>query len=188
MLFRYLHTSQRSVLLEDRVLACGRATPPTSCSRASSRSGRGDRHRRGRAGHRVDLVVRAGGPDSELYLPKEVLQARSGSLSNHGHMDRPPLTVGGQLGEYVTGAFAALGAVTAWWRAAARGARARRRVHARGDAVHVRHGADRSWRGSRAGAPATFRWVMIPGNEPTRDGRYVGITTVTPRSGGAAAR
>ncbi len=25
----------------------------------------------------------------------------------------------------------------------------------------------------------SFRWVMIPGNEPTGDGRYVGITTVT---------
>ena len=25
----------------------------------------------------------------------------------------------------------------------------------------------------------TARWVMIPGNEPTADGRYVGITTVT---------
>src|SRR5438094_3864739 len=30
--------------------------------------------------------------------------------------------------------------------------------------------------GGRAGA---FRWVMLPGNEPTGDGRYVGITTVT---------
>ena len=47
-----------------------------------------------------------------------MLQARSGSLSAHGHLDRPPLTVGGGLGEYVTGAFAALGAVTAWRRAA----------------------------------------------------------------------
>src|SRR5262249_39380128 len=46
-----------------------------------------------------------GGPDSEQSLPEEVLQARSGSLSNHGHMHRPPLTVGGQLGQYVTGAF-----------------------------------------------------------------------------------
>ena len=32
------------------------------------------------------------------------------------------------------------------------------------------------------------RWVMIPGNEPTGDGRYVGITTVTARSGWRSAR
>ena len=38
-----------------------------------------------------------GGPDSSLTLPEEVLQARSGSLSNHGHMDKSPLTVGGEL-------------------------------------------------------------------------------------------
>ena len=29
------------------------------------------------------------------------------------------------------------------------------------------------------GRGSTFRFVMIPGNEPTGDGRYVGITTVT---------
>ena len=48
-----------------------------------------------------------GGPDDGLDLPEEVLQARSGSLSAHGHAGRPPLTVGGNIGEYVTGAFAA---------------------------------------------------------------------------------
>ncbi|HEV7524081.1 MAG TPA: CoA transferase, partial [Acidimicrobiia bacterium] len=48
-----------------------------------------------------------GGPDDGLDLPEEVLQARSGSLSAHGHMHLPPLTVGGHLGEYVVGAFAA---------------------------------------------------------------------------------
>ena len=62
-----------------------------------------------------------GGPDDGLDLTDEVLQARSGSLSSHGHTDRPPLTVGGQLGEYVTGAFAALGAATAWRRASRTG-------------------------------------------------------------------
>src|SRR5262249_21370646 len=29
------------------------------------------------------------------------------------------------------------------------------------------------------GGMASFRWVMIPGNEPTGDDRFVGITTVT---------
>ena len=66
-------------------------------------------------------AVGHGGPDDGLECTEEVLQARSGSLANHGHADLPPLTVAGNLGEYVTGAFAALGAVTAWWRASRTG-------------------------------------------------------------------
>ena len=38
------------------------------------------------------------------------------------------------------------------------------------------------------GRKASFRWVMIPGNEPTGDGRYVGITTVTAQQWQALAR
>ena len=34
----------------------------------------------------------------------------------------------------------------------------------------------------------SFRWVMIPGNEPTGDDRYVGITTVTEQQWKALAR
>ena len=62
-----------------------------------------------------------GGPDDGLVLTDEVLQARSGSLAGHGHANRPPLTVGGRLGEFVTGAYAALGAATAWHRASRTG-------------------------------------------------------------------
>ncbi|MFM8972114.1 MAG: CoA transferase, partial [Actinomycetota bacterium] len=62
-----------------------------------------------------------GGPDDGLHLTEEVLQARSGSLAAHGHSHLPPLTVGGRLGEYIVGAFAALGGVTAWSRAARTG-------------------------------------------------------------------
>ena len=47
-----------------------------------------------------------GGPDDGMVLTDEVLQARSGSLAAHGHAHLPPLTVAGNLGEYVTGAFA----------------------------------------------------------------------------------
>ena len=38
------------------------------------------------------------------------------------------------------------------------------------------------------GRLGSFRWVMIPGNEPTGDGRYVGITTVTAQQWQALAR
>jgi crotonobetainyl-CoA:carnitine CoA-transferase CaiB-like acyl-CoA transferase len=124
-------------------------------------------------------AVGHGGPDDGLDLPEHVLQARSGSLSAHGHPHLPPLTVGGSLGEYVTGAYAALGAATAWWRASRTGRpevvdvsmlEAMQLTFVTVPTVMSRF---------PGGRRTTIRWVMIPGNEPTADGRYVGITTVT---------
>jgi len=124
-------------------------------------------------------AVGHGGPDDGLDLPEEVLQARSGSLSAHGHMNMPPLTVGGRLGEYITGAFAALGAATAWSRASRTGLpevvdasllEAMQLTYVTVPTLMAR------FPGGRRNA---FRWVMIPGNEPTADGRFVGITTIT---------
>jgi crotonobetainyl-CoA:carnitine CoA-transferase CaiB-like acyl-CoA transferase len=108
-----------------------------------------------------------------------VLQARSGSLSAHGHAHLPPLTVGGRLGEYVTGAFAALGAATAWRRAS-------RTCVPESVDVSMLEAMQLTFVTvptlmSRfpGGSLRTVRWVMIPGNEPTGDDRFVGITTVT---------
>ena len=51
-------------------------------------------------------------PTTASSSPKRCSRRAVGqSSSSHGHPNRPPLTVGGELGEYVTGAFAALGAV-----------------------------------------------------------------------------
>lgn len=120
-----------------------------------------------------------GGPDDGLDLPEAVLQARSGSLSNHGHAHLAPLTVGGRLGEYVTGAFAALGAATAW-------ARASRTCVAEHVDVSMLEAMQMTFVTTPTvmarfpgGRMTAFRWVMLPGNEPTGDDRYVGITTVT---------
>jgi crotonobetainyl-CoA:carnitine CoA-transferase CaiB-like acyl-CoA transferase len=129
-----------------------------------------------------------GGPDDGLDLPEEVLQARSGSLSSHGHMNLPPLTVGGHLGEYIVGAFAALGAVTAWRRAS------RTRVAETVDAsmleaIQLTYVTTPTLMARfPGGRKQSFRWVMIPGNEPTGDDRYVGITTVTVQQWQALAR
>jgi crotonobetainyl-CoA:carnitine CoA-transferase CaiB-like acyl-CoA transferase len=124
-------------------------------------------------------AVGHGGPDDGLALTDEVLQARSGSLAGHGHADRPPLTVGGRLGEYVTGAYAALGAVTAWRRASRTGTPEVVDVSML-EAIQMTFVTTPTlmarFPGGRMGS---FRWVMIPGNEPTSDGRFVGITTVT---------
>lgn len=120
-----------------------------------------------------------GGPDDGLALTEEVLQARSGSLAAHGHAHLPPLTVGGRLGEYIVGAFAALGGVTAWSRASRTGEP--ETVDASMfEAIQMTYVTHPTLMARfPGGRMLAFRWVMIPGNEATRDGRYVGITTVT---------
>ena len=129
-----------------------------------------------------------GGPDDGLELTDEVLQARSGSLANHGHMNRPPLTVGGRLGEFVTGVYAALGAATAWRRASRTGVAEVVDVSML-EALQLTFTITPTlmayFPGGRVGS---FRFVMIPGNEPTGDGRFVGITTVTEQQWKSLAR
>lgn len=180
VLFRYLHTSQRSVVVEGelRLRAWVDAADVVIESFVP--------------GHAEELGIVGvapvtvsissfgrGGPDSEHSLPEDVLQARSGSLSNHGHMHRPPLTVGGELGQYVTGAFAALGAVTAWWRASRTGEREHVDVSMLEAMQYTLVTVPTLMARFPGGRAGTFRWVMLPGNEPAGDGRYVGITTVT---------
>ena len=129
-----------------------------------------------------------GGPDDGLDLPEEVLQARSGSLSAHGHAHLPPLTVGGRLGEYIVGTFAALGAATAWWRASRTGV-AERVDASMLEAIQLTYVTTPTLMARFPGGRAqSFRWVMIPGNEPAGDGRFVGITTVTVQQWQALAR
>ena len=129
-----------------------------------------------------------GGPDDGMVLTDEVLQARSGSLAGHGHGNRPPLPVGGRLGEFVTGAYAALGTATAWRRASRTGAPEVVDVSML-EAIQMTFVTTPTlmarFPGGRLGS---FRWVMIPGNEPTSDGRFVGITTVTEQQWKSLAR
>ena len=121
----------------------------------------------------------AGGPDSGVELPEQVLQARSGALSTHGHLTETPLTVAGDLGEYVTGAFAALGAATAWYRASRTGVRETVDVSMLESMLLTLSTVPTLMARFPGGRTANFRFVMIPGNEPCADGNYVGITTVT---------
>jgi crotonobetainyl-CoA:carnitine CoA-transferase CaiB-like acyl-CoA transferase len=135
-----------------------------------------------RAGPLVRVAISAfgaGGPDSALDLPEPVLQARSGCLATHGHMTAAPLTVAGELGEYVTGAFAALGAATAWYRASRTGGAETVDV-SKLEAMSVTLSTVPTLMARfPGGRTANFRFVMIPGNEPCGDGNYCGITTVT---------
>ncbi len=121
----------------------------------------------------------AGGPDSGVEMPEPVLQGRSGALSTHGHLTDTPLTVAGELGEYVTGAFAALGAATAWYRASRTGAPETVDVSMLEAMLLTLSTVPTLMARFPGGRKANFRFVMIPGNEPCADGNYVGITTVT---------
>jgi crotonobetainyl-CoA:carnitine CoA-transferase CaiB-like acyl-CoA transferase len=133
-------------------------------------------------------AVGHGGPDDGLVCTEEVLQARSGSLANHGHAHLPPLTVAGNLGEFVTGAYAALGAATAWGRASRTGVPETVDVSMLETLQMTFVTAPTLMARFPGGRPSRSRWVMIPGNEPTGDGRYVGITTVTSQQWQALAR
>ncbi|MFN8037387.1 MAG: CoA transferase [Acidimicrobiia bacterium] len=121
----------------------------------------------------------AGGPDSGDQLPEPVLQARCGALSVHGHMGRTPLTVGGELGEYATGAFAALGAVTAWRRTQRTGVPEIVDVSMLEAMQLTLTSVPTLMARFPGGRTGSFRFVMIPGNERCADGNYAGITTLT---------
>jgi crotonobetainyl-CoA:carnitine CoA-transferase CaiB-like acyl-CoA transferase len=54
------------------------------------------------------------------------LQAASGSIGGRGTPERPPVAAGGQLGDWITGTWAAIGGLAAW-----------RRAHATGRGDHV---------------------------------------------------
>jgi crotonobetainyl-CoA:carnitine CoA-transferase CaiB-like acyl-CoA transferase len=176
-LFDYLHASQRSVVTDDLGSWVANADIVLETFVPGEFEARG---LMGVAPVTVSISpFGRGGPDSTLMLPEQVLQARSGSLSNHGHMDKPPLTVGGGLGEYLAGAFGALGAVTAWRKV--RGTDRRETVDvSMFEAMHLTFVTFPTLMSRFPGGRLmTFRWVMLPGNEPCKDGNYVGITAVT---------
>ena len=188
-MYAYLRTSQRAVAGDPEPWLAGAdvvllSDPVPDGLDAAVVASLRDRARGGgsRPGPLVVVEVSAlghGGPDDGLDLPEPVLQARSGALSGHGHMGQTPLTVGGEIGEYVAGAFAALGAATAWRRAGRTG-RAELVDVSKLEAMQLTMLTVPTLMAYfPGGRGSTFRFVMIPGNEPTGDGRYVGITTVT---------
>jgi crotonobetainyl-CoA:carnitine CoA-transferase CaiB-like acyl-CoA transferase len=121
-----------------------------------------------------------GGPDSLLDLPEEVLQARSGSMAAHGHKWKPPLRVGGRLGEWTSGAYAALGAVTAWYR---RGPGTSETVD-----VSVLEAIQLTLLSAPTlsatfpgGAKRARRFVMVPSIHRCADGEFVGLSAFSPQ-------
>ncbi len=192
-LFRFLASSQRSLVMDPAHLSGGSAIddlagasdviivstfggrtggdPPSVDARALA-----DRH----PGSVVVNLSAFGlnGPRRGEHSSDFLLQALAGSLSVHGDVDREPLAVGGGLAEWTVGTFGALGAVTAL---------TARRQSGRGDLVDVSALECLAitficYPSVVANMPGGKRqrstFLMVPGIEPCIDG-YVGFATIT---------
>jgi crotonobetainyl-CoA:carnitine CoA-transferase CaiB-like acyl-CoA transferase len=170
-LFTYLRTSQRTRPIPRRGSAAADMVIVGEPGRAPAGGPARDRVDHRRRSRRARRRSRC--------RPTRCSRRAAAASPSTGTAIVPPLTVGGHLGEYVTGAYAALGAATAWRRASRTGVP--EVVDASMlEAIQMTHTVVPTLM-SRfpGGGMASFRWVMIPGNEPTGDDRFVGITTVT---------
>jgi hypothetical protein len=116
------------------------------------------------------------GPHADRAATEFTLQAWSGSPGFRGDPAGPPVAIGGDLGEYIGGAYAAFGALAV-----------RRRVARGGPGEHldlsmleaITAMQSSSWLQTRLlRVPPVGRTLEVPSIEPARDG-YVGITMVT---------
>ena len=179
-LFSYLNAGKRSVtsLSTDLLLAADIVVVTASRSTAIGRGIDPQRLLEAAPGCVVVTISDFGwtGPWSERAATEFTLQAWSGCTGFRGDPDGPPISIGGELGEYMGGAFAAYGAVA---------------VHRR-----VRHGGcgehlDLSmleamtlmqsceWLHTQLmKVPPIKRSIEVPSIELAKDG-YVGISMVT---------
>ena len=115
----------------------------------------------------------AGRPSTEFTL-----QAACGSIGQRGLPEQPPLSAGGRLGEWISGTYAALGAIAAL-REASRSGHGELVDVAMLDCMAVTMVTYPSVFASFAGWPevaGTGRTIEVPSVEPTRDGYFV-VTT-----------
>ena len=116
------------------------------------------------------------GPYADRAASEFTLQAWSGSTGFRGDPAGPPISIGGDLGEYMGGVFAAFGALAV-----------RRRVERGGPGEHLDLSMleamttmqSSEWLHSQLlRVPPIRRTLEVPSIEPAKDG-YVGITMVT---------
>ncbi len=118
------------------------------------------------------------GPWSDRPSTEFTLQAACGSIGQRGLPDLPPLSAGGRLGEWLSGTYAALGAVAAHREAVRSGVGELIDV-AMLDCMAVSMVTYPSVFASFAGWPkaaGTGRTIEVPSIEPTQDGYFV-VTT-----------
>ncbi|WP_343575259.1 CoA transferase [Mycobacterium sp.] len=116
------------------------------------------------------------GPYADRAASEFTLQAWSGLTGFRGDPAGPPISIGGDLGEYMGGVFAAFGALVM-----------RRRVEHGGPGEHLDLSMleaitlmqSGEWLHSHLlNAPPVTRTIEVPSIEPAKDG-YIGITMVT---------
>jgi crotonobetainyl-CoA:carnitine CoA-transferase CaiB-like acyl-CoA transferase len=116
------------------------------------------------------------GPYADRAASEFTLQAWSGLTGFRGDPAGPPISIGGDLGEYMGGVFAAFGALAV-----------RRRVEHGGPGEHLDLSMLEAITLMQSGewlhshllqAPPVWRTIEVPSIEPAKDG-YVGITMVT---------
>jgi crotonobetainyl-CoA:carnitine CoA-transferase CaiB-like acyl-CoA transferase len=116
------------------------------------------------------------GPYADRAASEFTLQAWSGLTGFRGDPAGPPIAIGGDLGEYMGGVFAAFGALAV-----------RRRVEQGGPGEHLDLSMLEAITLMQSGewlhsqllqAPPVSRTIEVPSIEPAKDG-YIGITMVT---------
>jgi crotonobetainyl-CoA:carnitine CoA-transferase CaiB-like acyl-CoA transferase len=116
------------------------------------------------------------GPYADRAASEFTLQAWSGLTGFRGDPAGPPIAIGGDLGEYMGGVFAAFGALAV-----------RRRVDHGGPGEHLDLSMLEAITLMQSGewlhshllqAPPVLRTIEVPSIEPAKDG-YIGITMVT---------
>ncbi|MFZ0714954.1 CoA transferase [Mycobacterium sp.] len=116
------------------------------------------------------------GPYADRAASEFTLQAWSGLTGFRGDPAGPPIAIGGDLGEYMGGVFAAFGALAV-----------RRRVEHGGPGEHLDLSMLEAITLMQSGewlhsqllqAPPVLRTIEVPSIEPAKDG-YIGITMVT---------
>ncbi len=116
------------------------------------------------------------GPFSERAATEFTLQAASGGSGFRGDPDGPPISIGGDLGEYMAGAFAAFG-VLAVRRRVRRGGRGEHLDLSVLEAMTLMQSCE--WLHAQLmQLPAIRRSLEVPSIEPASDG-YVGMTMIT---------
>jgi len=184
-LFRYLHTSKRAVLGtlgEPEVDALVAAAEVLLADAPAIAAGLDVDELRARQPSLVVVTVTpfgTTGPWRDRPADEFTLQAWCGSTASRGTPDRPPLAAGGRVGEWVAGAYAAVGAVAAWRVALSTGAGEHVDV-AMLEAMTVTMNTFTPLFFAFTGAeppPAPTPTIELPSIEPTADG-FVGFCTI----------
>ena len=198
-LFRFLHTSKRAAVLDftttagrDRVLGLAAdadlvvdTTSPAALDAlgidpAAVCSGRCAHGRDG--AHTTSWISLTpfgrGGPWSERPATEFTLQAWCGSTASRGTMDKPPISAGGRLGEWLGGAYAAVAALTAHHAAVRTGVGCHVDVSLFEVMALTMAPNSTVWE-SLAGGPLPFgRTLEVPSIFAAKDG-WIGFCTIT---------